>query len=48
MEVEKIADAMEGAGLYIALRNEIINFDLDNVNIHVPKLPNVPLHKTVQ
>jgi hypothetical protein len=48
MEVEKIADAMEGVGLYIALRNEFINFDLDNVNIHVPKLPNVPSHKTVQ
>ena len=48
MEVQKIADAMEEVGLYIALRNEFINFDLDNVDIHVPKLPNVPLHKTVQ
>ena len=47
-EVEKIAEAMEGVGLYIGLRNEFMNFDLDTVHVHVPKLPNVPLHKTVQ
>jgi len=47
-EVEKIAEAMEGVGLYIGLRNEFMNFDLDDVYVHLPKLPNVPLHKTAQ
>lgn len=47
-EVEKIAEAMEGVGLYIGLRNEFMNFDLDPVHVHVLKLPNVPSHKTVQ
>ena len=47
-EVEKIAEAMEGVGLYIGLRNEFMNFDLDTAHVHVPKLPNVPSHKTVQ
>jgi len=48
VQVEKVSEAMEGVGLYIGLRNDFINFDLDNLNVHVPKLPNVPLHKTVQ
>ena len=48
VQVEKVSEAMEGVGLYIGLRNDFISFDLENLGAHVTKLPNAPLHKTVQ